>query len=498
MSSRFTSLIFVTLVVGSLGAPAPQALPAGASAVSTAIVSSASSSSIASSSTSSAVSSSLSSASSSSSSASSSSSLPSSISSSASSSGVLANASSTSTSLPPIYTGAINTTVLFNSTANFTHTETYANRTCKEFVANITASANNTIYTVTPPMNQQQMLAETYIASMATAPFNVSNSNGTRIVNGTWEIYMQYCEPTGGPTKPSVLQTIHGIVGTAGYWDATPEGDEGYSFVVAANNAGYGVLSYDRLGVGNSSKPDGIQIVQIGLEIQIAIEISTMLRNDTLGLNRTFSSVVGVGHSFGSDQLVGAAGVSPSAFDGLILTGFANNKTVSPLSSLLTFQNTIANTLPNTTAATTYDANWSELSNSYLITASQSADQLGFFSYPNYTQAALDLFTASKGTYTIGELLSMTNFMPPANYTGPVQVVTGARDAPFCATNCYDVPAALNITSKLDTAKDLFPSLNASNFETFVVPGTGHAVNFHPTAPEAYGKIIAFLTSHNL
>ena len=41
---------------------------------------------------------------------------------------------------------------------------------------------------------------------------------------------------------------------------------------------------------------------------------------------------------------------------------------------------------------------------SYLVTASQSGDQLGFFSYPNYTQAAIDLFTATKGTYTLGEL----------------------------------------------------------------------------------------------
>lgn len=101
-----------------------------------------------------------------------------------------------------------------------------------------------------------------------------------------------------------------------------------------------------------------------------------------MGLQRNFSSVVGVGHSFGSAQLVGAAGVSPSTFDALILTGFAANGTVQPLSSLLTFQSTIANTLVNSTAGDTYDADWNTLSNSYLITASQSADQLGFFSYP--------------------------------------------------------------------------------------------------------------------
>ncbi|KAL8279035.1 hypothetical protein RQP46_008493 [Phenoliferia psychrophenolica] len=350
------------------------------------------------------------------------------------------------------------------------------NRTCSTFLRNITASANNTIYTTPEPLNNQAMLAQTYIAASATAPFATPSSNGTRIVNGTYEIYMQYCEPSGGATKPSVLQTIHGIVGTAGYWDIAPGGNDSYSFVKAATDAGYAVLSFDRLSVGNSSKPDGIQDVQIGLEIDIAINIAQSLRNNTLGLNRTFSSVVGVGHSFGSAQLVGAAGVSPTVFDGLVLTGFAANSTTEPLSSLLTFQNTIANTVANSTAGSTHDADWSALPNSYLITQSQAADQLAFFSYPNYTQAALDLFTSTKGTYTMGELMSMSNIALPLLYTGPVQVVTGARDAPFCATNCYDVSS--NYTSKLETAKALFPMVNSTDFATFVVNVVS---NFSPT-----------------
>lgn len=399
-------------------------------------------------------------------------------------------------SAAPSPTGAINSTVLFNQTANYTSSTVAGNRTCWTFVQNVTASANNLVLDVDEPVNQQAMLAQSYINAQETAPFFVPTSNGTCLINGTYEIYFQYCEPTAGATKPSVLHTIHGLVGTAGYWDASPGGNETYSFVQAVTDAGYAVLSYDRLGVGNSSKPDGIQIVQLPLQVALALEITSGLRTNTLGLNRTFSSVVGVGHSFGSAILVGASGAEPTAFDGLVLTGFAANATVTPLKSLLTFQNTIANTLANTTTAGE-SGDWAGLPNSYLVTASQSGDQLGFFSYPNYTQEAIDSFTATKGTYTLGELLSQdASSSSPSNYTNPLQVVTGDHDAPFCGGNCYDVPA--NVSSQLDSVFLAFPSLNATNFNTYVVPGTAHAINFHPTAPVAYAEIIAFLAKYNL
>ena len=50
------------------------------------------------------------------------------------------------------------------------------------------------------------------------------------------------------------------------------------------------------------------------------------------------------------------------------------------------------------------------------------------------------------------------------------------------AGNCYDVPA--NYTSKLETAKALFPMVNAADFDTYVVPDTAHGINFHPTSAE--------------
>jgi hypothetical protein len=87
-------------------------------------------------------------------------------------------------------------------------------------------------------------------------------------------------------------------------------------------------LSYDRLGVGNSSHPDGIQVVQEPFEIAQAISISKMLKDGSIGNGvPTFSTVVGVGHSYGSNLLAGVAATSGNAFDVYVLTGFSGNAT---------------------------------------------------------------------------------------------------------------------------------------------------------------------------
>lgn len=88
-------------------------------------------------------------------------------------------------------------------------------------------------------------------------------------------------------------------------------------------------LSYDRLGVGRSSHPDGIQTVQINYEIAQSIGIAQALRNGYLSDLGKFTTVVGVGHSYGSNLLTGAAAMEAgNVFDALILTGFTDNSTM--------------------------------------------------------------------------------------------------------------------------------------------------------------------------
>ena len=184
-------------------------------------------------------------------------------------------------------------------------------------------------------------------------------------------------------------------------------------------------LSYDRLGVGRSAHPDGIQVVQISYEIAEFAAIARMLRAGSFSGIPAFSTVVGVGHSYGSNLLVGLASTTPDILNATVLTGFTNNATSGPL-GLAGFDSTLANVA--------YPARFSELSNAYVITPSVSADQQEFFHHPNYTQTALELFTTTKGEYSIGQLDSISGVLalPRKEYKKPTFVITGNNDAPFC------------------------------------------------------------------
>jgi hypothetical protein len=183
-------------------------------------------------------------------------------------------------------------------------------------------------------------------------------------------------------------------------------------------------LSYDRLGVGKSAHPNGIQTVQINYEIAQSIAIANKLRSGSFPNIASFSNLVGIGHSYGSNLLTGLASVGPDTFDQIVLTGFSNNVTSGPL-GLAGFESTIANVA--------YPARF-PYGNDYISTPSVSIDQKEFFHYPNYTQAALDLFTTTKGEYTIGQVNSIGATIPldRSNYTKPTFVVTGNNDAPYC------------------------------------------------------------------
>lgn len=62
------------------------------------------------------------------------------------------------------------------------------------------------------------------------------------------------------------------------------------------------------------------------------------------------------------------------------------------------------------------------------------------------------------------------------NFSRPVLVLTGENDGPLCAGDCY-VTSLPNGTN-LDTAKAIFPQVPDGNFETVIVPATGHGINF--------------------
>ena len=185
-------------------------------------------------------------------------------------------------------------------------------------------------------------------------------------------------------------------------------------------------LSYDRLGVGKSDHPSGLDIAQPIYEAMQIVSIANQLRAGSLPGVPAFDTVIALGHSYGSVILSLDFIIAPEAFNATVLTGFSGNMTDSPLGTTAgSFE--LANTvLPN---------RWGHLDNTYIATPDVSIDQKGFLHYPNYTQNALEVFEETKGEIGIGNLYapSVAGLVPAGTpYTRPVYIITGEYDGMNC------------------------------------------------------------------
>lgn len=135
---------------------------------------------------------------------------------------------------------------------------------------------------------------------------------------------------------------------------------------------------------------------------------------------------------------------------------------------------------------------FSGLSNGYLVAASAISNQLAFFRAPNFDASILSLANAMKGSVTLGELMTTSAVTGPAqNWTKPVAIVNGANDLPFCFGNC-----SYPTNHAQDALDMLYKATNLTG--TYLAPTTGHGVNLHYTAVEAYHYIQDFLVKSNV
>src|SRR5207237_1374275 len=99
---------------------------------------------------------------------------------------------------------------------------------------------------------------------------------------------------------------------------------------------GYSILTYDRLGVGQSDKPDAYTVVQAPLELEILRQLTLMAHNGSLynlagranPADPAFKAlgkpdkVVHIGHSFGSFLTSAFIANYGPLSDGAIITGY--------------------------------------------------------------------------------------------------------------------------------------------------------------------------------
>lgn len=358
---------------------------------------------------------------------------------------------------------------------------------CQNLTIPVTITARNAIFDVATPETNIQVT--NFILNLAQQGHNYSAATLKEYadVSGTYDLAATYCAPTGGSSKTLQILT-HGVGFDRLYWDI-PLNDFNYSYVASAvGEHGFSTLSWDRLGIGASSHGEPVNEIQATLEIAALKELTRLARARQIpGLPQqpAFDKVVHVGHSFGSIQSFELARQQPDLSDGLILTGFGVNGSFLPY-----FQFG-----GNFVSVTTVPALASQYVAGYFGAGNPSAVQTNFFSPGQFDPAALELAAGALGQpVTVGELFTIGSAIGGVSqFSGPVLVITGERDLPFCGGDCLATgdPSVASIPAGVQA---LVP--NSKGYETFIVPKAGHGLNFEYSAQTTYQHIGQFLAGN--
>lgn len=229
---------------------------------------------------------------------------------------------------------------------------------------------------------------------------------------------------------------------------------------------------------------DPVQEGQLWLEVAALRQITLDARTGQLG-NIQCDKIIHVGHSFGSAETYTLTSQDPSISDGIVLTGFSQNGTFAS-QFILGSDFIIANQV----------AALSQYPTGYLAPAVVEGVQIDFFAPGDFDPAVLNLAYATGQPVTPGEILTLAgSSAKPNSFAGPVLVVTGEHDTPYCGGDCYATgnPALASIPA----ASAMFLP-DAAPFEAFIVPGAGHGLNLQYTHPITYSTILNFLAQNGL
>lgn len=357
-------------------------------------------------------------------------------------------------------------------------------RRCSNFTVSVQISARNGVFKMSPPPNNVEVT--NFMLDLGQQGHNLTHAllQDYATVSGSYGLAATYCAPDSGDGK--VLQILtHGIGFDRHYWDL-PFDNFNYSYVeIAVDHYGYSTLAWDRLGIGASSHGEPVNEIQSFLTQAALTALTQIARSGSQSNTRvpSFAKVVHVGHSFGSILSYALARDNPSLTDGLILTGFAQNGSFLPFFEFG----------GNFISATDISSNYVK---GYLATGNPSGFQTNFLAPGQFDPNILPFAFATSQPVTIGELLTVGSTSYGVNsFTGPVFVITGERDLPFCGGDCLATgdPKLPSIPHGL---KQFFPQ--SSHFEASIVSAAGHGLNFEFSHESTYHQINQFLAANGL
>ncbi|GAA2309880.1 alpha/beta hydrolase [Nonomuraea roseoviolacea subsp. roseoviolacea] len=243
------------------------------------------------------------------------------------------------------------------------------------------------------------------------------------------------------------------------------------SYVETMTAAGYATLAIDRLGTGASSYPPSARFRQDTHQIVIR-QLIRQLREGRLGGGR-FAKVVLVGHSLGSTLARTVAAAHPAEVDGVILTG----------ESSVPDEAAIARMGAGIHRATDDPAFAGRgLDDGYLTTRpGLRADW--FYHRPN----------ADPKVIAADEAAKTTDVFPPGDSYTPPSINKRIQDPVLIANGEHDklLAGARSSSAALHAQEAPFYGPRAK-LETVVIPGAGHVLNGHRTAPHWFAQARAW------
>lgn len=364
------------------------------------------------------------------------------------------------------------------------------NANCRNITIPVSTNSSNIQYIDVDDHYNNQSYITNQVLSFANQQqaWISAHENGTFNYKGNFNVSATFCSPiqSANNTNSSLIVATHGIGFNKEYWNFLNDTAPEYSLINQATSEGYSILTYDRLGTGNTSHPEsGFNETQIGTEVSLLANILTQLRNGTaFEGQQNFTNILGVGHSYGSAQMQALTATAPDLLDGVALTGYSNSSAGIAeflVGGALTPANQV---FPNA-------SRFSNESSIYLVNGSPTSTYELFLWPPNYdaSYAAIAAGPLYSDAVTLGQLTSQNALAQPAsNFSGPVFVISGEHDLPFCGGNCQP--------PLLEGVKQLYPQ--AGNFSTFIEPSSGHGLVVGYTGPDSNRRVVEFFKSNNL
>ncbi|MEV5649262.1 alpha/beta hydrolase [Nocardia sp. NPDC052254] len=291
------------------------------------------------------------------------------------------------------------------------------------------------------------------------------------------ELAATLCTPAGGARTVMVLMSGSNFNGT--YWDFSYQ-PQTYNFRRAMNAAGYATLVVDRLGNGTSTHPPS-ETLSATATAQNLHDIVQAAKHG-IGGAAPFGKVVTVGHSLTSGTSIMEA-TQYHDVDGLLLTGYSHAVNVpETLSVIATYHS----------AADDPEFAGRGLDPGYL-TSRPGTRMHDFYDPGDVDPAVLALDERQKEVFSLTEypdgmlstLPGMSNFL-----TAPVMIVVGGRDRMLCGIDY--ATCASSATLQAEEAPFFAPE---ARLRSFVLPGSGHAVNLARNTADYQAAVVDWANS---